>query len=68
MEEGTVRQAAQMYSLVAEMKAIEISVEGMKTLNSQRLSNSLSIAYSEDAFESSASDMREIANRLLREI
>ena len=47
MDEGTVRMAAQMYALMAEMEAVKVEIEAMRWENGTRLSRGESMAYPE---------------------
>lgn len=68
MEEGTVRMAAQMYALVAEMEAEKAELESMNWENAQRLHRGESMAYPEGEFMMKADNLRALADRLRKEI
>lgn len=68
MDEGTVRMQAQMYALVAEMHAINASVEGMKAANTERESQGYAFAYDESVFDDARKELEEIATALREHI
>lgn len=68
MNEAEIRQLAALHSLLAEIKAVETEVEGMKYENEQRLSLGLSIAYSSKDFMESANDLRRLSEKLKTDI
>lgn len=68
MDEATVRMAAQMWAIVAEMRAVEAQVEGMKAENQARMSCGHALAYNEGDFVGASSDLQNLANRLRTEV
>jgi len=68
MHEGEIRQAAQMFALVAEMHSINASIEGMKSENTTRESQGYAMAYDDAAFNSCCKELEVIAKRLREEI
>lgn len=66
MSEGGIRQALQLYALVAEMEAIKANIEAMKADNSERESRGESLAWPGRMFQESA-DMLSNISRCLRE-
>ena len=68
MNESEIRQAAQMYALVAEMEAVKSKIEGMKVENEYRISQGLSNAFSGYSFFKAETELVKIASRLRDEI
>ena len=68
MDEGIVRMRSQMFTLVAEMNAILVSVEGMKAANTERESHGLALAYPESAFNDASKKLEGIATALRTQI
>jgi len=66
MSEVEIRMQAEMFSLVAEVNAAMVRVEGMKADNQRRLSMQESIAYTEEDFEYAACDIDKISQRLMK--
>ena len=68
MNESEIRQAAQMYALVAEMEAAKATIEGMKVENEHRTSQGLPPEFSSDYFFKADAELVRIAIRLRNEI
>lgn len=68
MNEGTIRMVAKLFSLVAEIQAIIVEVEGMKAENTERELKGFSLAYLESAFRDAGEKIRFLAHRLRTEI
>lgn len=66
MNEGEIRQAAQMYALVAEMHGVVASVEGMKADNAEREAAGLAQAWPGGVFDDARQELENIA-KLLRD-
>lgn len=65
MDEGAIRMQAAVFSLVAEMNAIMVRVEGMKADNQRRLGMQESIAYVEEDFEYQACEIDRISQQII---
>jgi hypothetical protein len=65
MDEGTIRMAAQMWALIAEMNAVIARIEGMRAFNTGQLDGA---GYEESAFLSEEGALLEIAKKLRSEI
>jgi len=63
MNEWTVRLAAQMYALVADMEAAKARIKGMERRNELN-----EIGYNEEAFFTVQMEIEDIARRLRQEI
>ena len=68
MDEGVVRQLAQLQSLIANMNAIMVEVEGMKIANAIRLNDGYSPAYNDGHFDQKREDLDIISHRMRNEI
>ena len=68
MDEGTIRQCALMWALIARMNAIIIRVEGMKVANKEREMQGYALAYNEQSFIECQQEIEIIAGRLNIEI
>ena len=68
MNESEIRQAAQMYALVAEMEAVKAMIEGIKVENAHKTSQGLPPAYSSGYFFEAETELVKIASRLRDEI
>lgn len=68
MTDGEIRQAAQMYALVAEIETVKVFVEGMKAENAMRAFHGVTPAYNEAAFRITAEELAKLAKRLREEI
>ena len=64
MAEDAALKLARVYSLVAEMYAVNADIEGMRAFNTNRSSHGYSIGYDEDAFAHEADKLRGISARL----
>jgi len=64
MDEGTVRQAANMFALVADMEAVKARVEGMKAENGIRESLGHSLAYDSEHFAEAEKELSSIGHLL----
>jgi len=61
---GHVSYWASMYSLVAQVRAIDARLEGMRVENHARFVNHEALAYTEEAFENMACELDQIAELL----
>jgi len=68
MDEGTVRQQASMFALVAQMEAIKADLVWMELENRERLSRGEALAWDGAAFNDCTVSLRAISNALVREI
>ena len=68
MEEGTVRQAAKMYALVAEMEEIKTNVEAMKAENTERASRGERLSWPYSSFQDASEALSKISWKLNNEI
>lgn len=68
MNEGTVRQLAEMHALLAELEALKVAVKAMEVCNDQRAARGMAQGYGEHAFDCVRIEMELIAKRLRDEI
>ena len=68
MDEGTIRQAAQMYAIVAEMEEIKANIEAMKADNAERESRGEALAWPYSSFQDASEALSKISWRLSNEI
>ena len=68
MNEGEIRMQSQMYSLVAEMYALNAELEAYKSANELRDIQQCSPMYSDDCFMIIKEKLDNIARRLREEI
>jgi len=68
MNEAEIRMAASMYSLVAEMNALNARIEGMKVANMFEVANTGLPMYNEQAFVTLHNELYEISKKLESEI
>jgi len=68
MDEGTVRQQASMFALVAQMEAIKAEPVMMEQENYVRLANKEALAWDGAAFSDCARTLRGIAEQLVNDI
>jgi len=68
MNEAEIRQAAEMYALVAKMHAMNARIEGMKTANISEVASSGLPMYNEQAFISMHDELYIVAAKLKEEI
>lgn len=67
-EEGDIRCATLMYVLVAEMEAVKASIEGMKAENAACERLGFAATWNGHAFREAEQELKNIAERLRREI
>ena len=68
MDEATVRQAASMWALVAEMESIKAGIEAMKVENVERERGGFAMAWPYNMFQDAADALKSIAEKLRNEI
>ena len=61
MNEGEIRQAAQMYALVAEMEEIKAHIEAMKADNAEREGRGESLAWPGRMFQEASDALSHIS-------
>lgn len=68
MNEGEIRQAANMYALVAMMEALKTRREGMLVDNADRTLRQVPLNYSEDSLFQIEEEFNLLADRFVKEI
>lgn len=68
MNEGEIRQLALLYSLIADMHATLVEVEGMKAENQQRAHLGQSMAYDDESFFQSSRNLQLTAAKMKEQI
>lgn len=68
MTEGEIRQAAQMFALVAEMEEVKANIEAMKADNTERESRGESLAWPGSMFQEASDALSHISWRFRNEI
>jgi len=66
MNEEDIRFFAQVQAICGEMKALEMSVEGMKADNDEREHRGEALAWTGDMFRQAESDMLALVNVIRR--
>ena len=68
MDEATIRMAAKLYSIVAEMEEIKANIEAMKADNVEQESRGEALAWSYLDFQEASKSLSRISWRLDNEI
>ena len=68
MNEGEIRQLAQLAALSAEMYAVNAGIEGMKAANEDCKTRGDGMACDQSMFDAAAKDLEDIAARMREEI